>query len=323
VARALIDNDEHVQEAAKEVLGRIIPEDLRFVSCPLIEPLVEDYNSPEWRVSHPAELALIRLGIAEPFVAALWNERKRNNASYVLQERERIGRKAVPLLEKQLSQTQDYTREVVRLSAPLPELANHQEVNFTTTRQYIVTLLGKLGDSSVEDTLWRERHHWDEGVQAAAEWALERIKGVTPRSAPMLEGVQAKDEEPVEAERLARRLAKAQQRSKRKEEKEGEARLEALLILFNREFSPKQQFVDSILNKMQVRGRSYREWIDVRTPVIVQVRANPQDPATFLATATVEFQKRLNKRIDIEKTEYATFEGSQDTSGVIVTLWNR
>ena len=283
VARALADRDAHVRGAAAEVLGCMIPDASRVVSNTLVESLTKDLNSPSSSAAAAAASALILLRITEPFVEALWNERTRDNAASILLGM--IGRRAVPLLEKELSRTHDVPPEVVRLSASV--------LDFASTRESMVTLVGELGDSAVEGTLLRERHHWDEGVRSAAERALER-----------------------------RRLAKTQQRHTTEGETEGAARLEAVLILFSRDFAPKERFVDSILDKMEVRGRSYRAWMDGRTPVIIDVRASAQEPAVFLATAKIAFQTRLNRRIDVAKTEYATFEGSEAISGVIVTLWN-
>lgn len=284
VARTLADRERDVRAAAEEVLRRMIPDASRVVSNPLVNALTKDLNSLSSSASANAANALIILRITEPFVEALWNERTRENAETLLLGI--IGRRVVPLLEKELSRTHDVPPE----GAGTPDSV----LNFAATRESMVALVGRLGDAAVEDTLSRERNHWDEGVRRAAEQALEH-----------------------------RRLAKAKQRDTTENETEGVTRLEALLILFSREFAPKERFVNSILDRMEVRGKSYRAWMDARTPVIIDVRAGAQDPAVFLAAAKIAFQTRLNRRIDVAKTEYATFEGSETISGVIVTLWNR
>lgn len=284
VARTLADREREVQAAADEVLRRMIPDASRVVSNPLVEALTKDLNSLSRSASANAANALIILRITAPFVEALWNERTRENATTLLLGV--IGRRAVPLLEKELSRTHDVPREGVAAPAAV--------LNFAAARESMVALVGRLGGDAVEDTLSRERNHWDEGVRRAAEQALEH-----------------------------RRLAKAKQRDAGEGATAGVIRLEALLILFNQDFEPKERFVNSILDKMEVRGRSYRAWMDARTPMIIDVRAGAQEPAVFLSRAKVAFHKRLNRPIDVAKVEYATFEGSEAISGVIVTLWNR
>lgn len=283
VARALADREVQVRGAAAEVLGRMIPDASRGSSNTLVKALINDLNSPSSNVSAAAANALILLRITEPFVEALWHEKTRDNAATMLLGP--IGRRAIPLLEKELSRTHGIPPEVVRMSASVS--------NFATARESMITLLDALGDSAVEETLERERHHWDEGVRRAAAQALER-----------------------------RRLARAQQRDTTKDETERVIKLEALLILFSRDFAPKERFVDSILDRMEARGKSYRAWMNTQTPVIIDVRSGAQEPAVFLATAKTAFQTRLNRSTDMAMTEYATFEGSEGISGVIVTLWN-
>ena len=91
--------------------------------------------------------------------------------------------------------------------------------------------------------------------------------------------------------------------------------------MFSRDFSPKDTFVDSILDRLEARGKPYRRWMTDKTPLLIRVNSNAQVPAAFLAAATVEFSRALNERTDLEKVEYATFEGSEGISGVILTLW--
>jgi HEAT repeat protein len=97
--------------------------------------------------------------------------------------------------------------------------------------------------------------------------------------------------------------------------------LRAAIIIFTREFSPKDTFISSILGRMEVRGKSYRTWMTERTPLRVVVNPDALDPPAFLAVATIEFRRMLEEAVDLEKVEYATFEGSHGISGVILTLW--
>lgn len=100
-----------------------------------------------------------------------------------------------------------------------------------------------------------------------------------------------------------------------------DAELTAIVLLFDRDFSPKETFVGSILDKMEARGRTYRKWMTSDTPVLIRIHPRAQDPAAFLATALVELRRELDLAVDLGKLEYATFEGSAGISGVVVTLW--
>lgn len=100
-----------------------------------------------------------------------------------------------------------------------------------------------------------------------------------------------------------------------------QAELTAILLLFDRDFSPRETFIASILDKMEARGRTYRKWMTADTPVLVRIHPRAQDPTAFLATAVVELRRELDLAVDLDKLEYATFEGSAGISGVVVTLW--
>ena len=100
-----------------------------------------------------------------------------------------------------------------------------------------------------------------------------------------------------------------------------EGTLDALIIIFTREFSPKETFVNSILTRMNARGRPYRDWMTEGTPVRILVNPKAQDPMTFTATAMVQFRMLIGDRFDMERLEHATFEGSQGISGVILSHW--
>lgn len=97
--------------------------------------------------------------------------------------------------------------------------------------------------------------------------------------------------------------------------------LEGILILFSRDFSPKETFVNSILTRMNARGRPYKEWMKANTPVKVVVHPNAQEPAAFLAQAAVQF-RLMGVPLSAEKIEYATFEGSDGIRGTVVSQWS-
>lgn len=98
--------------------------------------------------------------------------------------------------------------------------------------------------------------------------------------------------------------------------------LDGLVIIFTRDFSPKDTFINSILTRMYAHGRSYKEWMLSETPMIVKIHPAAQNPQTFIALATVEFRALIGNRFSIEKLESATFEGSDGISGVILSHWN-
>jgi hypothetical protein len=101
-----------------------------------------------------------------------------------------------------------------------------------------------------------------------------------------------------------------------------ESSLDAILILFNREFQPRDQFVNSILTRMNARGHPYRDWMTARTILRTLVVPNAQDPATCTATALVQFRLMLGERANLDHVEVADFEGSAGVSGVVVSHWS-
>jgi len=101
---------------------------------------------------------------------------------------------------------------------------------------------------------------------------------------------------------------------------EEESPLDALIIIFNRDISPKDTFVDSILTRMQARGRPYSSWMRKNTPMRIIVNPQARNPATFMATAMVQFHM-LGIPFNPNRVEYAEFEGGYGVSGVILSHW--
>lgn len=98
--------------------------------------------------------------------------------------------------------------------------------------------------------------------------------------------------------------------------------LQGLIIIFTRDFSEKDVFVNSILTKMRARGRPYAEWMTETTPVHILVNPRAQDPSTFAAMAMVQF-RRLGINFNVAHLEHATFEGSHGIDGVVLSHWSR
>lgn len=98
--------------------------------------------------------------------------------------------------------------------------------------------------------------------------------------------------------------------------------LDGILIVFTRDFEPKDVFVTSILTKMKARGRTYKEWMSDKTPVKILVHPRAQDPMTVIAQAMVQF-RMMGIPFSAPNVEQATFEGSQGISGTIITHWSK
>ena len=101
-----------------------------------------------------------------------------------------------------------------------------------------------------------------------------------------------------------------------------ESSLDAILIIFNQDFSPKATLINSILTKMNVRGQPYEHWKRPNTPVIVRVNPRAQEAATFMATAMVEFRILLEERFAIDHVEVGEFQATAGICGVVLTHWS-
>ena len=98
--------------------------------------------------------------------------------------------------------------------------------------------------------------------------------------------------------------------------------LDAILILFNRDFGPKDQIIDSILSRMVARGQPYRRSMTARTKVSSLTVSDPQNPARYMSTAMVQFRMMLGSQADLKKVEVANFQGSDGVFGVIMSHWS-
>ncbi|MBN1271551.1 MAG: HEAT repeat domain-containing protein [Candidatus Aminicenantes bacterium] len=96
--------------------------------------------------------------------------------------------------------------------------------------------------------------------------------------------------------------------------------LDGIIIIFDREFSDKTVFVNSILSRMEARGKSYKEWMTSKTPVEIIVNSKALDPNLFITMAAVTF-RRLGIDFDYDRLEYADLSGTHNISGVVITHW--
>jgi HEAT repeat protein len=97
--------------------------------------------------------------------------------------------------------------------------------------------------------------------------------------------------------------------------------LDAIVIVFNRDFPTSGQFVNEILDQLTTRGRTYQSWMHDGTPVRIKFHPNAQDQMTAAAIAMVEFHMLIGERADPEKIQFGTFEGSQGIVGSVLSHW--
>jgi len=97
--------------------------------------------------------------------------------------------------------------------------------------------------------------------------------------------------------------------------------LDAVLIIFNREFAPKEKFVNSILTRMNARGRPYKDSMTPHTPLKVVVHPDAQNPTSFLAQAMMHF-RLMGVAFSVDNVEHATFDGSDGICGTVITHWS-
>lgn len=98
--------------------------------------------------------------------------------------------------------------------------------------------------------------------------------------------------------------------------------LDALIIIFNQEFSPKEPFVNEILIGMSVRDKPYKYWLTKKTPIKTFVNKNAQDPYYYMAMSFIQFQKMVGNKFNRESIEVAEFQGTKGMNGVILSHWS-
>ena len=194
-------------------------------------------------------------------------------------------------------------------------------------RQGAADALGCIGDARAVDPLIVALKDFDEDVRREAAVALGRIgdrRAIEPLRAALktdlfftaageaLRNIRKESD-------VGGAVAKAPRRS---EDTEAGESLNAIIIIFNREFSPKETFTNSILSKMIARGRPYSDWMTEKTPLRMLVNANAQDSTTYIAMATVQFRQLIGDQFNMDRLESATFEGSHGIAGVILSHWN-
>jgi hypothetical protein len=101
-----------------------------------------------------------------------------------------------------------------------------------------------------------------------------------------------------------------------------EPSLDAIVIVFNRDFPTSGQFVDEILSRLTTRGRTYRSWMRDDTPVRIKFNPKAQDEMTVAAMALIEFRKLIGGDADPKRVQFGTFEGNQGIVGSVLSHWH-
>ncbi|HSC77516.1 MAG TPA: HEAT repeat domain-containing protein [Candidatus Acidoferrales bacterium] len=164
-----------------------------------------------------------------------------------------------------------------------------------TVRRSAASALGNLGDRRAAEALAKALKDPDKDVQWNATKALEKMGiGGGPEAA----------------------------QPRRTEAEQAGLRLDAIVIVFNRDFPTRAQFVEEILGGLTTRGRTYRTWMQGNTPVRVLIHPDAQDQMTAAALANVEFRKLLGDRVNLAGVQFGTFEGSQGVVGSVLSHWS-
>lgn len=103
---------------------------------------------------------------------------------------------------------------------------------------------------------------------------------------------------------------------------DAEAHLDAIVVIFNREFTGQEAFVNEILGQLKTRGRTYREWMQKDTRIRVKSHPDAQDEMTAATMALIEFRKLGVKDANLRRVLTGTFEGSQGVAGTVLSHWS-
>ena len=98
--------------------------------------------------------------------------------------------------------------------------------------------------------------------------------------------------------------------------------LDALVIIFNQEFLQKESFVNEILTGMSVRDKPYKYWLTEETPMKTFVDEKAQDPSFYIMTSFIQFRIMVGNIFNQESIEVATFQGTKEINGVILSHWS-
>jgi len=98
--------------------------------------------------------------------------------------------------------------------------------------------------------------------------------------------------------------------------------LDALLIIFNRDFVQQESLINEILGSMTVRNKPYRSWVSDETKVKSFVKEDSQNPHVYTPMAFIHFQMMLGDKFEASNIEVATFQGTEGIRGVLLSHWS-
>jgi hypothetical protein len=101
-----------------------------------------------------------------------------------------------------------------------------------------------------------------------------------------------------------------------------EGSLEAVLIFFDRDFSPREPVIRSVLTMMTVRGRPYRQWMTKQTRVGSATHPKAQEPHVALDIARAQLGKLISNQVDSDRVEIMPLGDGYGAPGVIVAYWS-
>jgi len=98
--------------------------------------------------------------------------------------------------------------------------------------------------------------------------------------------------------------------------------LDALIVIFNKDFVGEESFMNEILGGLTVRNKPYRSWVSGETKVKSFVREDCQNPLVYTPMAFINFQMMLGAKYDSSNIEVATFQGTEGIEGVLLSHWS-
>jgi len=98
--------------------------------------------------------------------------------------------------------------------------------------------------------------------------------------------------------------------------------LDALIVIFNKDFVEQESFMNEILSGLTVRNKPYKSWVSNKTKVKSFVKEDSQNPQVYTPMAFINFQKMLGNKYESSNIEVATFQGTEGIKGVLLSHWS-
>ena len=98
--------------------------------------------------------------------------------------------------------------------------------------------------------------------------------------------------------------------------------LDALIVIFNKDFVQQESFMNEILSGLTVRNKPYQSWVSDETKVKSFVKEDSQNPQVYTPIAFINFQEMLGDKYESSNIEVATFMGTEGIKGVVLSHWS-